>query len=71
MQKKQKLFLFDNCRYYTYRLQGYALRKIDGSPVPWTCEIQDTQHVMYMKKQNRFSSHPGGKVSMPKTTGDF
>ena len=38
-------------------LQGCALRKIEGSPVLWTCEIQCAQHMISMKKQ-RFSSRP-------------
>ena len=41
--------------------QGYALRKIEGSPVLWSCEIQYAQHVISMKKQ-RFSSRPKTKV---------
>ena len=31
-------------------MQGYALKKIEGSPVLWTCKIQGTQHMICMKK---------------------
>ena len=41
--------------------QGYALRKIEGSPVLWTCEIQCAQLMISMKKQT-FSSLPRTKV---------
>ena len=41
--------------------QGCALRKIEGNPVLWTCEIQCAQHMISMKKQ-RFSSRPSKKV---------
>ena len=41
--------------------QGCALRKIEGSPVHWTCKIQGAQHMICMKNL-RFSSHPGAKV---------
>ena len=30
--------------------QGCALRKIDGNPVLWNCEIQGTQRMICMKK---------------------
>ena len=32
--------------------QGCALRKIEGSPVLWTCEIQCAQHMISMKKKD-------------------
>ena len=41
--------------------QGCALRKIEGSPVLWSCEIQGAQHRICMKKL-RFSSCPWAKV---------
>ena len=41
--------------------QGCALRKIEGSPVLCTCEIQCAQHMISMKKL-RFSSPPRTKV---------
>ena len=45
-------------------LQGCtALRKIEGSPVLWTCEIQGTQHKMSMKKL-RFSSSRQQKLGV-------
>ena len=44
-----------------FLLQGCALRKIEGSPVFWTCEIQCAQEMISMKKQ-RFSSRPRTKV---------
>ena len=31
------------------QLQGCALKKIEGSPVLWTCEIQCAQHMISMK----------------------
>ena len=40
--------------------KGCALRKIEGSPVLWTCEIHCAQHIISKKKQ-RFSS-PGRAV---------
>ena len=40
--------------------QGCTLKKIEGSPVLWTCEIQCAQHMISMKKL-RFSSHPRTK----------
>ena len=43
------------------RLQGCALRKIEGSPVLWTCKIQGALHMICMKNL-RFSSRPGAKV---------
>ena len=48
--------------------QGCALRKIEGSPALWTCEIQCAQQMISVKKQ-RFSSRPGTKVTDAGTTG--
>ena len=45
----------------TTQIQGSALRKIEGSPVLWTCEIQCAQHMISMEKQ-RFSSCPRTKL---------
>ena len=42
-------------------VQGCALRKIEGTPVLWTCKIQGAQHVIFMKNL-RFSSRPRAKV---------
>ena len=44
-----------------YLVQGCALRKIEGSPVLWTCKIQGAQHMICMKNL-RFSSRPRAKV---------
>ena len=34
-----------------FMVSAYRLwEKFEGSPVPWTRDIQDTQHVLYMKK---------------------
>ena len=44
-----------------YLLQNCALRKIEGSPVFLTCEIQGAQYMISMKSL-RFSSCPGAKV---------
>ena len=43
-------------------MQGCAPRKIDGSPVLWTCEIQCVHHYMIPMKKLRFSSRPRTKV---------
>ena len=43
------------------KVQGCALRKIEGSPVLWNCKIKGAQHMICMKKL-RFPSRPGGKV---------
>ena len=48
--------------------QGCALRKIEGSPALWTCEIQCAQQMISMKKQ-RFSSCPTTKVTDVGATG--
>ena len=45
-----------------FLLQGCALRKIEGSPALWTCEIQCAQQMISVKKQ-RFSSWPRTKVT--------
>ena len=37
---------------YKYLFQGCALRKIEGSPVLWTCEIQGAQHIISIEKSN-------------------
>ena len=42
-------------------LQGCAQRKIEGSPVLWTCKIQCAQHMISMKKL-RFSSRREQKL---------
>ena len=42
-------------------LQGCALRKTEGSPVLWACEIRDAQHMICVKNA-RFSSCPRAKV---------
>ena len=31
-------------------MQDFSERKIEGSPVLWTCEIQGAQHMICMKK---------------------
>ena len=49
-------------------LQGCALRKIEGSPALWTCEIQCAQQMISMKKQ-RFSSRLRTKVTDVGATG--
>ena len=49
-------------------LQGCALRKIEGSPALWTCEIQCAQQMISMKKQ-RFSSRLRTKVTHVGVTG--
>ena len=46
---------------YSTGQQGCALRKIEGSPELWNCEIQAAQHMIWMKKV-RFSSRPRAKV---------
>ena len=43
------------------KIQGCTLRKIEGSPVLWTCKIQCAQHMISMKKL-RLSSCPRTKV---------
>ena len=40
---------------------GCALRKITGGPVPRTCGIQGTQHMICIKKV-RYSSRLGANV---------
>ena len=45
-----------------FLLQGCALRKIEGSPALWTCEIQCAQQMISVKKR-RFSSWPRTKVT--------
>ena len=52
----------------TTHIQGCALRKIEGSPVLWTCEIQCAQHMISVEKQ-RFSSHPRTKVRHHRSLG--
>ena len=52
----------------TTHIQGCALRKIEGSPVLWTCEIQCAQHMISMEKQ-RLSSCPRTKVSCHRPLG--
>ena len=49
-QKKPLLLkpIHMNC---VHNLQGCALRKIEGSPVLWTCEIQGTQHLVAARAQ--------------------
>ena len=49
-------------------LQGCALRKIEGSPALWTCEIQCAQQMISVNKQ-RFSSRPRTKVTDADATG--
>ena len=44
-----------------YWCQGCALRKIEGSPVLWTCEILGAQHIISMEKVT-FSSRPGANL---------
>ena len=51
-----------------FLLQGCALRKIEGSPALWTCEIQCAQQMISMKKQ-RFSSCLTTKVTDVGATG--
>ena len=51
-----------------FLLQGCALRKIEGSPALWTCEIQCAQQMISVKKQ-RFSSRPTTKVTDAGATG--
>ena len=48
--------------------QGCALRKIQGSPVLWICEIQGTQHMICMKIV-RFSSSPRANVKRHRPPG--
>ena len=48
--------------------QRCALRKIYGSPVLWTCEIQCTQHMICMNIV-RFSSSPRVKVRRHRPPG--
>ena len=43
------------------RIQGCALRKIEGSPVLWNCKIWGAQHMIGMRNL-RFSSRPREKV---------
>ena len=42
---------------YSMPFQGRALRKTEGSPLLWTCEIQCAQHMIFLKKLS-FSSRP-------------
>ena len=35
-------------------MQGCSLRKIEGSPVLWTCKIQGAQHMICVKKRKIF-----------------
>ena len=51
-----------------FLLQGCALRKIEGSPALWTCEIQCAQQMISVKKQ-RFSSRPRTNVTDAGATG--
>ena len=44
-----------------YWCQGCALRKIEGSPVLWTCEILGAQHIISIEKVT-FSSRPGANL---------
>ena len=44
-----------------YWCQGCALRKIEGSPVLWTCEILGAQHIISIEKVT-FSSCPGANL---------
>ena len=48
--------------------QGCVLRKIGGSPVLWTCEIQGTQHLICTKIV-RFSISPRAKVRHHRSPG--
>ena len=43
--------------------EGCALREVEGTPVLWNCEVQHVQHILFMGKNPRFPSYPGGKVS--------
>ena len=54
----------DICVFFNpaFLLQGFALRRIEGSPALWTCEIQCAQQMISVKKQ-RFSSWPRTKVT--------
>ena len=49
--------------------QGCALRKIEGSPVLWSCEIQGAQH-NYDFYEKRFSCHLEAKVRCQGQPGD-
>ena len=46
--------------------QGCALRKIEGSPVLWSCEIQDAQYNCDFYEKTRIFLSPGGKSKVPR-----
>ena len=48
--------------------QGCALRKIEGSPVLWSCEIQGPQYNYDFYEKTRIFLSPGGKSKVPRAT---
>ena len=48
--------------------QGCALTKIEGSPVLWSCEIQDAQYNYDFYELTRIFLSPGGKSKVARAT---
>ena len=48
--------------------QGCALRKIEGSPVLWSCEIQGAQHNYDFYEKTKIFLSPGGKSKVQRAT---
>ena len=48
--------------------QGCATKKIEASPVMWSCKTQGARHIISMKNM-RFSSHPRAKVRQQRPPG--